>query len=132
MPVIAGRPETFLASSRPGADPSRLARGQDAGLIEPLGMRSTREVLETRAELDQLARIPTSAPRPSPGWACSSFTSTTCRGASRGCTTGAERLADPALRHFTWLNAGLALDAANRRPEAIEAYRRATEIFPMP
>ena len=130
MAAISGRPEAFLTTSRPGADLSRLVRGVDSGLISPLSTRGAGEVPQTRAALEQLARDADVGAEAIVRLGLLLFHLNDLPGSIEWLSTGAERMTDPSSRHFAWLSAGLALDAAERRAEAVDAYRHATQAIP--
>jgi hypothetical protein len=127
---LSTRPEAFLVTSRPGVDPSRLARGEDDGIIAPLSSRDERAIKATHAALQSLAADPDAGPEATARMGLLLFHLNDLPGSTNWLTTAAGRLTDAAMRHFTWLNAGLAFDAQNRRPEAIDAYRHATDAVP--
>ena len=127
---LAARPEAFLVTSRPGADQARVARGVDDGRITFASPRGPRQIAETRAALEKWSHHGEVGGEAGARLGLLLFHLNQLPASSTTSAAAAERTREPALQHFAWLNAGLALDAEGRRPEALEAYRRAARAVP--
>jgi tetratricopeptide (TPR) repeat protein len=127
---LSARPEAFLVTNRPGADPARVARGLELGRIAPEGTRGPRQIAETRAALQELAGHEGAGAEASARLGLLLFHLNELPASVAALTDGATRARAPELAHFAWLNAALALDAQGRRADAIDAYRRATRAVP--
>jgi tetratricopeptide (TPR) repeat protein len=127
---LSARPEAFFVTNRPGADPARVAGGVEFGRILLGGPRGSRHIAETRAALQGLSSHDVVGAEASARLGLLLFHLNELPASIAALTDGGTRARTPELAHFAWLNAGLALDAQDRRADAIDAYRRAASALP--